>query len=83
MVQATWADPHQKATKDGPTDANEGIITDNMSKLAFITGLPLLSHVMTVILNVSEVKIRNSIVIQGVNVTKITGMFGDVDPAPS
>ena len=74
MVQATWADPHQKATKDGPTDANEGIITDNMSKLAFITGLPLLSHVMTVILNVSEVKIRNSIVIQGVNVTKITGM---------
>ena len=83
MVQATWADPHQKATKDGPTDANEGIITDNMSKLAFITGLPLLSHVMTVILNVSEVKIRNSIVIQGVNVTKITGMFGDVGPAPS
>ena len=83
MVQATWADPHQKATKDGPTDANEGIITDNMSKLAFITGLPLLSHVMTVILNVSEVKIRNSIVIQGVNVTKITGMFGDVSPAPS
>ena len=58
MVQATWADPHQKATKDGPTDANEGIITDNMSKLAFITGLPLLSHVMTVIFNVSEVKIR-------------------------
>ena len=78
MAQATWADPHQKATKDGPTDANEGIITDNMSKLAFITSLPLLFHVMFL-----NSRSENSIVIQGVNVTTITGMFGDVGPAPS
>ena len=83
MVQATWADPRQKATKDGPTDANEGIITDNMSKLAFITGLPLLSHVMTVIFNVSEVKIRHPDCYPGCKCDQNNGDVGDVGPAPS